>query len=137
MRSFTPSLLRRGNFFPPLLRRDGVRGVFSVRLNVIFFAVRTRRLVERTREDAGKRLLRIKPVAQTDVVHPLVRFTQILRRQQQFTLANKTPQPLALVFHKNTLQMPFGIPRVAGDLFNAQRLMKIIVNPFDDSIDDL
>lgn len=89
----------------------------SMRLTVVLLAVRTRRLVERAGEDTGKRLLRVKPVTQADVVHPSVGFTQIARRQQQLALTDITPQALPFVLHKQPLQVPLRVARVAGNLF--------------------
>ena len=52
-------------------------------LAMVLFTVRTRRLVEGAGKYAGKRLLRVKPIAQADIVHASVGFTQVARRQQQ------------------------------------------------------
>lgn len=60
----------------------GDQACLLVRLAVILFAIGTGRLMESPREDARKGLLRVKAVAQTNIIHTLVRFTQIAGGQQ-------------------------------------------------------
>lgn len=104
---------------------------------VVLFAVGARRLIEGPGKDAGKSLLRIKAILEADIVDPLIGVAQIAGGQQQLPFANIAPQALPFVLLKQPLQMPFRIPGMASDIINTQRLMQVIINPLDDSINHL
>ena len=103
---------------------------------VVLFTVGARRQIEGPGEDAGKGLLRIEAILQADIVDPLIGVTQIAGGQQQLPFANIAPQALPL-YCKQPLQMPFRIPGMASDIINTQRLMQVVINPLDDSINHL
>ena len=64
---------------------------------MIHFTIGTRRLIKRAGKNAGKSLLGIKPVLQTDVVDLLIGRTQFIRRQIQLALTDVAAKALPFV----------------------------------------
>ena len=94
-----------------------------------------RRQIEGPGEDAGKGLLRIEAIPgryrrPADRCH-----ADRGRPAASFREYSAPGSPLYTV--KQPLQMPFRIPGMASDIINTQRLMQVVINPLDDSINHL
>ena len=70
---------------------------------MILFAVGTRRLMKRAGKNAGKGLLGIKPILQTNVINLLIGRTQLICRQMKLPVANVTPQTFPFMLQENAL----------------------------------
>ena len=101
-----------------------------------FFTVGARRQIEGPGEDAGKGLLRIEAIPGR-YRRPADRCHADRGRPAAASFANIAPQALPLYRKKQPLQMPFRIPGMASDIINTQRVMQVVINPLDDSINHL